>query len=193
MIKAQQFVISLVKSADVSYDCIEEKSGVSKTTISRMMSGQTVSTSSLRLIADSFGKLDEFLGLISAAADPQRAADELHERFEHAERLLTESYEDRIRSLNSHIRALQATNEQLKNQHEKQIERMVAIHEKERAVDENHFAKEREDWHTSNQLGREELARMRKNNLYLVIGIFAEGILLFLALMILLIRVLKHV
>lgn len=101
MQKAQEFLISYLKSTGDSYETIEEKSCVSKSTICRMMHGNTVSVSSLHRIAESYGKLEEFLALQSAAADPKRAADDLHEMYEHAEQLLAENCEERIRAMES--------------------------------------------------------------------------------------------
>lgn len=98
MQKAQEFLINHLRSTGDSYDVIEDKSGVSKATISRMMHGQTVSATSLRLVADAYGQMEEFLSILSASADPKRAADELHEMYKHAEQLITENCEERIRA-----------------------------------------------------------------------------------------------
>ena len=68
MQKAQEFLINHLRTVGDNYDDIEDKSGVSKATISRMMKGQTVSTASLRLIADAYGQMDEFLAVVSASA-----------------------------------------------------------------------------------------------------------------------------
>lgn len=103
MQKAQEFLINHLKTVGDSYDDIEDKSGVSKATISRMMKGQTVSTASLRLIADAYGQMDEFLAVVSASADPKRAADELHEMYKHSEQLITENCEERIRSMKNQM------------------------------------------------------------------------------------------
>lgn len=105
MQRAQEFLINHLKTTGESYDEIEDKSGVSKATISRMMNGQTVSTASLRLIADAYGQMDEFLAVVSASADPKRAADELHEMYKHSEQLITENCEERLRSMKGQLTA----------------------------------------------------------------------------------------
>ena len=105
MQRAQEFLINHLKTTGESYDEIEDKSGVSKATISRMMKGQTVSTASLRLIADAYGQMDEFLAVVSASADPKRAADELHEMYKHSEQLITENCEERLRSMKGQLTA----------------------------------------------------------------------------------------
>lgn len=130
MQKAQEFLIKTIKDSHDSQDTVEEKSGVSKSTISRMMSGQTVSASSMRTIAAAYNVLDEYLGLISASADPKRAADELHEMYRHAEQLLVDNCEERIKFMKQRIEALERS-------HEKELAMLVASHEKEITAIEN--------------------------------------------------------
>ena len=188
MKNAQDFLIDYLMSTGDSQETIEKKSGVSRSTVHRLLKGQTVSTASLRLVADAYGKLDDFLALVSASANPQRAADELHERFEHAERLLTESYEDRIRSLNGTVRAQQEEIQQIRAQHEKTMERIDAIHDKERTAAEQHFERERAALEKALQQADAELMKARSANLRSFVVICAEGTLLLLALLALLLR-----
>lgn len=127
MQNAQEFLISELTKTKDSYEVIESKSGVSKTTIHRMMTGQVVSASSMRAIATAYGLLDEFLALQSAAADPKRAAHELHEMYHHAEQLLVDNCEERIAFMKQRI-------ETLERSHEKEISALLAAHEKEIAI-----------------------------------------------------------
>ena len=99
MEKAQEFLINHLKATGDSYDTIEEKSGVSKSTISRMFSGHTVSSSSMRFIADAYNLTDEFLAVVSASADPNRAARELHEMYKHQEQLISDNCEERLHAM----------------------------------------------------------------------------------------------
>ena len=124
MQKAQEFLIDELKKTKESYETIEAKTGVSKTTISRMLTGQVVSANSMRTIATSYGVLDEFLALLSAAADPKRAADELHEMYRHAEKLIVDNCEERISFMKQRIEALEKI-------HAKEIEFLTKAHEAE--------------------------------------------------------------
>ena len=165
MVRAQEFIIDLIKNSGESYDAIQDKSGVSKSTISRLMKGIAVSSSSMRLIADSFGRLEDFLVCVSETADPHKAAEELRERYEHAELILTESYEDRIRSLNLHIKTLQSARQEMRDHYEARLAHMDRIHDKERAVDQEHFEKERAVWNALNDRSDARIARLQRNNL----------------------------
>lgn len=124
MQKAQEFLVDELKKAKESYDAIEAKTGVSKTTVSRMMNGQVVSANSMRTIAAAYGVLDEFLALLTAAADPKRAADELHEMYRHAEQLVMDNCDERVTFMEQRLQALERI-------HEREIELLVKIHEKE--------------------------------------------------------------
>ena len=99
MQKAQEFLVDHIKALGDSLDVIEEKSTISRSTAHRIMTGQSVSSHSLRCVAEAYGVMDEFLALVSAASDPKRAADELHEVYLHAEQLLTENCEERIHAI----------------------------------------------------------------------------------------------
>ena len=124
MQKAQEFLVDELKKAKESYDAIEAKTGVSKTTVSRMMNGQVVSANSMRTIAAAYGMLDEFLALLTAAADPKRAADELHEMYRHAEQLVMDNCDERVTFMEQRLQALERI-------HEREIELLVKSHEKE--------------------------------------------------------------
>lgn len=177
MIKAQEFVIELIKESGDSYDMIEDKSNVSKATISRMMRGQTVNASTLRLIADAYGKLHELQALFTASALPQRAADELIESYSHAERILTEAYEDRIRALGAMIKTQQDEIAQIRAQHAGHMECM-----------EQHFDRERATLEKALQQHENELDHARRVNLRAFIAVCIEGTLLLLALLALILR-----
>lgn len=124
MQKAQEFLVDALKKAKESYESIEAKTGVSKTTISRMMNGQVVSANSMRTIAAAYGFLDEFLALLTAAADPKRAAAELHEMYQHAEQLIVDNCDERIEFMKQRIEALEKI-------HAKEIEFLTKTHEAE--------------------------------------------------------------
>lgn len=124
MQKAQEFLVDALKKAKESYDAIESKTGVSKTTVSRMMNGQVVSANSMRTIAAAYGVLDEFLALLSAAADPKRAADELHEMYRHAEQLVMDNCDERVTFMEQRLKDLERI-------HEREIEFLVKSHQKE--------------------------------------------------------------
>lgn len=140
MQKAQEFLVDELKKAKESYDAIEAKTGVSKTTISRMMTGQVVSANSMRTIAATYGVLDEYLALLSAAADPKRAADELHEMYQHAEQLIVDNCEERIAFMKSRIAALEQIHEKeiamLTESHRREIETIEKANEKVVAAQE---------------------------------------------------------
>lgn len=124
MQKAQEFLVDELKKAKESYDAIEAKTGVSKTTISRMMNGQVVSANSMRTIAAAYGFLDDFLALLTTAADPKRAAAELHEMYRHAEQLIVDNCDERIEFMKQRIESLEKI-------HAKEIEFLTKTHEAE--------------------------------------------------------------
>lgn len=188
MVKAQEFVVSLVEKSGDSYDVVEEKSKVSKATISRMMRGLTVNGTSLRLIADAYGQLNELQALFTASALPQRAADELIESYDKAERILTEAYEDRIRSMSATIKAQQDEIRQIRIQHDKVMERMELAHDKERTSAEQHFDRERDALEKALQQAEIELQQGRRVNLRAFAALGIEGMLLLLALIALILR-----
>lgn len=95
---AQEFLVSYLKDTKNSYDTIEEKTKVSKSTISRMMKGQSVSIQSMRLIADAYGILDDFLSRISEKAESEHSLSDVRKIYEDRERMLLENCEEHLRS-----------------------------------------------------------------------------------------------
>lgn len=184
MVRAQEFVIELIENSKDTYDIVEEKSGVSKSTVSRLVKGHTVTTQSLRRIARAYGKEDEFILLVSESADLNNINKELRELFERSERVLTESYEDRIRSLNTHIKTLQASQREMQVHYEARLEHMDRIHDKERALDEEHFQKERFAWDAVISRADERIARLQKNNVYLVIALGISAVMLMVSILV---------
>ena len=184
MVRAQEFVIELIENSKDTYDMVEEKSGVSKSTISRLTKGQTVTTQSLRRIAKAYGKEDEFILLVSESADLNNINKELRELFERSERVLTESYEDRIHSLNTHIKSLQESRRQMQEHYEARLAHMDKIHDKERALDEEHFDKERTAWNAVISRADERIARLQKNNISLVIALAVSAVMLMVSILV---------
>ena len=133
MLKAQEFLVTHIKKLGDSYETVEDKSGISKATISRMMSGQTVGAASMRAIATAYDVLDEFLALVSAAADPKRAADDLHEMYRHSESLIVENCEARIMHMKQRMDTMEAV-------HAKEIEHITNAHDKVVAMHEANTA-----------------------------------------------------
>ena len=177
MKQAQEFLIDLLTSTGDSHELIEQKSGVSKSTVHRLLKGQAVSSGSLRLIADAYGKLDELQKLFTTSTAQQHTADDLRERADHIEQLLTESYEDRIRALGAMIKSQQEEIIQIRAQHAKHMERM-----------EQHFERERAALEKALQQHENELDHARRTNLRAFIAICIEGTLLLLALLALILQ-----
>lgn len=138
MQKAHEFIIKILKDSGDTMEKSAEKAGISKSTVSRLMSGQPVNTDSLRRIAAAYEVLDQFLAVQSAASDPRRAAEDLQEMYRRSEQMVVDNCQERIQFMEERIVAMERSHEKevaiLTQSHEKEISALTQSHEKEIAA-----------------------------------------------------------
>lgn len=138
MQKAHEFIIKILKDSGDTMEKSAEKAGISKSTVSRLMSGQPVNTDSLRRIATAYEVLDQFLAVQSAASDPRRAAEDLQEMYRRSEQMVVDNCQERIQFMEERIVAMERSHEKevaiLTQSHEKEIAALTHSHEKEIAA-----------------------------------------------------------
>ena len=131
MQKAHEFMVSILKSSGDTMEVIGEKAGVSKSTVSRLLSGQPINTDSLHRLASAYGQLDQVRSLQSAESDPRRAAEELLEMYRRSEQMLVDNYEERISMMEiAHEKEIDI----LTKTHSAEIAALTRAHEQEIAA-----------------------------------------------------------